>query len=55
MTMWVGDFEFTGLGTAILLPFVIMVGIRILSERQIKVLPLAIVMAICLQIHLITS
>lgn len=54
ITGWLGNSEFTGLGAAIL-PFIILVGIDIVQKRRIKVLSLAVAMAIILQIHLMTS
>lgn len=53
--MWFTNWEFIGLGAAILIPMILIVGIDIYHRRQIKIVPLAISMALCLQIHLVTS
>ena len=54
LVAWVGNGEFTGLESA-LMPFVILAGCRILLDRRVRVVPLAVLMAILLQIHLMTS
>lgn len=51
---WVGNQEFTGIG-AMILPFAFLVGIKMIQNRQIRILPLVILMSIVLQTHLVTS
>lgn len=55
LSTWIGNFGFTGLGAGIFLPLVLIAGIKILQQRRIRILLLAILIAACLQVHLVTS
>lgn len=54
ISSWFGNSEFMGLGAAFL-PFIIMAGVDIVQRRRIRILYLALPMAVILQIHLMTS
>lgn len=52
---WLSSHQFTGWGAA-LLPFALAAGVRMLSQnQQVRVLPLAIAMAVLMETHLLTA
>lgn len=54
VTTFINEQTFSGVGDAIL-PLVILMGIKMWKTRKVHVVPLAILIAIILQIHLLTS
>lgn len=54
ITTFVNEQTFSGIGDAIL-PLVILMGIKMWKSHSINIIPLAVLLAIILQIHLLTS
>lgn len=53
VTTWVNEQTFSGIGDT-LLPLVILIGIKTWKKHKIQIIPMAVILAIVLQIHVLT-